>query len=602
MSATGPVYTTTVRRNGQLQTIRVAANGQILPAATPSVGLGAPGQTAALPGVRPDPGTETPSLPGVTPRDGILAQGDARSQLGPLEGVQAGLPVSTLPAAVQAGIQSQLGSAQVQTVSRDDIAGGTIYRVTALQNGRPMEYQFGANGALLRVSPIRPGVATSTVAPGGIAVPGTAVVLDNLPEAVRSTILTQAGTNGVRRVFRQQTAAGPAYWVAYDSNGRLARMLIDEQGNVLRTDSNRVAEQPALTSTPVTLDQLPGSVAEQLRSEAPMANILSLHRDERPAGAVYRVTFRNEEGWAELVIGEDGRILRDSREVPVVVIGDGEPLPEPVGPAEMAAPLPASVQRAIRAYASESDIRSSRLTAGEDGETLFDIVYVQNGRRNRLVVSKDGEVVRTEENVPPAAAAAEVENPVIAIGDLPPSVQNTIRRQTDNLMIEEIETRVLGGETIYRVLYETNNIPMELLVGTDGAVLYPEAGSAVTAGNRRLMPPPAEEEVPVRTLDVTDGEAEREAVGIAAAAERGAERSDQAEEEAAASVSLSDVPIPVQSTAKKLAGSAIIQSIVPKLREGSVVYEVTFSQNGRENMVLVGREGKIIQEGSLGEE
>jgi hypothetical protein len=59
-------------------------------------------------------------------------------------------------------------------------------------------------------------------------------------------------------------------------------------------------------------------------------------------------------------------------------------------------------------------------------------------------------------------------------------------------------------------------------------------------------------------------------------------------------VTLSDVPVPVQSAAKKLAGAGTIESINPKLEDSAVLYEVTYEENGSKRTVQVNKDGKVV--------
>jgi len=84
--------------------------------------------------------------------------------------------------------------------------------------------------------------------------------------------------------------------------------------------------------------------------------------------------------------------------------------------------------------------------------------------------------------------------------------------------------------------------------------------------------------------------------GTAAATERSTANSNTsaaAGEPATTKVNLADVPTPVQNTAKKLAGTATIESITPKLKETGIAYEVAFMQNGTRKIVLVNKDGVL---------
>ena len=230
----------------------------------------------------------------------------------------------------------------------------------------------------------------------------------------------------------------------------------------------------------------------------------------------------------------------------------------------------------------------------------------RDGRRDRMLVTKDGTLIRIEEDVPPAVVASSSATPEIAIGDLPRPVRDTIRRQTDQVMVDNIETTVVADQTAYKVSYRTNNMPVELLVGTDGTVILPVGDLAVEGASAAVpAPAPVREETPVRevnvAIDTPDTDDHLPAAGVAASREVGGEADATHESEPveadrpdrASTVTLADVPLQVQTTAKELAGGAVIESIAPKLKEGKVVYEITYSQDGRESTLTVNKDGQV---------
>ena len=566
MTPNGLVYTVTSLQNGTPVQFQVGANGQVL---------------------------STPR----TANNGAAARGPAANTQGVLGNVAAGLPLNNLPPQLQSAVRTQLGNSQVQSISQDQSPNGTVYRVTALQNGRPVEFQFAANGVLLGSNPLSGGLATSPFGTGVAAtVPGTQVVLDDLPEDIQGTIREQTGDNQITGIRQQDTPNGPVYWVAYDQDGRPARMRVDANGNV-RTSADFAAAGEARSNngTSVTLDELPEAVSATLKEQAPQAEIVTLQREERPQGEVFTVSFRDEQDrYTVLVIDAEGEVIRDSRDVPMIAVGETT---KSKSTDELSGyryeTLPAAVKNAVKAYAAEGDIRAIHLTRYR-GDTVFSVVFMRDARRDQMLVTKAGDVLRIQEDVAPAVVAGSDRAPDLAIGDLPPAVRDTIRRQTDQVMVDEIKMDVAGDQTVYKVSYRTNNTPVELLVGTDGTVVRP-IGNLDGAG--AALPAPISEEAPVRTVDVAEAQAEpSEAAGLPARRETGTEAAPPAEKPIAeeASVNLQDVPLPVQTAAKKLAGNALIKSIAPKLHEGQLVYAVSYEQAGKERTVRLDKQGKLL--------
>lgn len=548
-----------------------------------------------------------------------------------LGNVQAGIPLTSLPPALQSSIQSQLGGAQVQSISRDDLANGSVLRVTTTQNGVPTELRFAANGTLLSASPLA-GTATSAFGagtglgtfPGGAAVlppGGGAVVMDDLPNTVQTAVRGQLGELQASRIMQQRTANGVAYVVNYDQNGRQMTMVVGPDGRIVSNGPTNVGAAPARATasaasdtnaatrtTAMKLDDLPDKVENVLKQSAPYAEVRTISREQRVGGDVYVIAVRDEDRAGEITIDANGRIINDSRRdlsalTPRAPI-DFEEKPEGM-PYDR---LPVAIQNAVKAYAPASDIRSITLGLDRDGRTIYDVIFYRDGRRDRMIVRKDGMLARIEENVSAALEVASANKPpVLAIGDLPSEVQDTIRRQTDNVLVKEINTKEVANETVYQVKYDTNGAPVELLVSKDGAVIVAEGEAGSEAVNAPLQAAvDREEEEVVRVIDGTAATErvtrETTAAGASAARERGTAvnaAATSSQTPVTSKVNLNEAPEPVQNTAKKLAGTATIDSITPKVGGGGVMYEVNFLENGVNRSITLDSAGVVQRKTDL---
>ena len=530
--------------------------------------------------------------------------------------VQAGIPLTSLPPALRNSIQGQLRGAAVQTISRDELPNGSVLRVTALQNGVPTEFRFAANGTLLGTAPVA-GTATSAFL-GGTLVPGSAVVLDDLPDSIQTAIRGQLGEADANRIMQQRSAAGVNYVVSYDQNGRPMTMVVGPDGRVLSNGPANVGVAATATrgtagatndtdaatdSTTMRLDDLPNDVANILKQRAPYAEVRTITREQRVGGDVYVIAVRDGDRAGEITIDAEGRVVSDERRdlsaltprAPAKTDGKPQGLPHDE--------LPVAIKNAIKAYATASDIRSITLGLDRDGRTVYDVIFYRDGNRDRLILAKDGSLVRIEENVSPLLEVDSFKPPVIAVGDLPAEVRDTIRRQTDSVAIDEITTKEIGDKTVYRVKYNTNGAPVELLVSTDGEVVVPKGSldpedpsEPVNAAVDREEPSPSEVIAPTAAQARAEENRENEAsVGISARSETGASVSAPAEP-ASSTMSLSDTPKPVQNTVSKLAGSSTVQSVSPVLGASGVNYQVTFLKDGKRQTVLINKDGKVQEE------
>src|SRR6185295_4630417 len=58
-------------------------------------------------------------------------------------------------------------------------------------------------------------------------------------------------------------------------------------------------------------------------------------------------------------------------------------------------------------------------------------------------------------------------------------------------------------------------------------------------------------------------------------------------------IKIDELPIATQNVIKKLGGSGLIQSIKPRIEDSTVVYEVSFMENGKTRSVLIDKDGKV---------
>jgi hypothetical protein len=308
------------------------------------------------------------------------------------------------------------------------------------------------------------------------------------------------------------------------------------------------------------------------------------------------VGFNSEGRYTVLEIGPDGKIISDSRNIPIVTVA--KTTPEKSETKINLDSVPASVKDAVKAYAGPADIRDVQLTTTKDGKTAFDIVFYRDGRRDEVILEKDGTVIDYKQNVAPAAEAASNKAPVIAVGDLPASVRETINRQTDGVTIKSIGTELIGNESVYKVSYQTNGAPVILYVGRDGAVVYPLGAPATPeASNAVPAPLPAKHPEVVRKVNANADKPIATAEAASAAGNAApAEVVTVPPTRSTAKLTLADLPVPVQNTLKKLNGTSVIDNIAPKIRDSAVVYEVTYKRNGNSEKLLIGRDGVIMKE------
>lgn len=491
MSASGPVYTTSVIQNGQPTQIQVSAAGTIIP--------NSPAVTAAA---GTQAGVGLSPIQGVTTTSGF--------------GAQAGLALGTLPAGVQASILTQTGNGTVQSITQTETPNGPLYTVTANQNGVPTQMQFAANGSLLSSTAV-PGTTIQPVAntlgstlangtlgtaalnPAGLPADNGLVVWEDLPASVQNGIRGQVGNSSIDRITPRSTANGMAYNVQFQRNGVPQSVLVGPDGKML---SSSAGTATASNSTRLSVSDLPDEVERSLKKAAPDADIQFVNRQTRAEGDVYTVGLHADNRYTELVIDANGRIIRDSRAIPVIVKSS------PVKNDEQAnwltySTLPAAIKNAVKAYTPEIEVGNVQ-TATRDGKNVYEIEFFDNGHTDRLVMGRDGNFVSRDHDVVPTYAsstsspivepsepASIITPPIgtdsvgnapareigkakepantIALKQLPLAAQNTVKELSGSGLIETITPRVENSAVVYEVRFLDNGKERTVIVDKDGS-------------------------------------------------------------------------------------------------------------------------------------
>ncbi|MGZ8937570.1 MAG: PepSY-like domain-containing protein [Limisphaerales bacterium] len=544
---------------------------------------------------------------------------------GTSQGAQAGqsLQVNTLPAGVQNTLGGFSANGSLGSVTAVPGQPGT-FRATVTQNGQPMEITVGANGQILSRTPLagsslntgaanlnaNAGVPGTTPFVTGAAFAPTPVVIDDLPNTVQEAVRAQLGAAEANRIMQLRTANGVNYMVSYDQNGRPMTLMVGPDGRVISngpaaptataraTTADRTTN--ATRDVSMTLDDLPSNVEDVLKQTAPYAEVRTVTREQRVGGDVYVIAVREGDRAGDITIDANGKLIRDTRRDLSVLTPRTPTQAEEKAIGMPYDSLPVAIKNAVKAYAASSDIRSVTLGLDNDSRTVYDVIFYRDGRRDRMVIRKDGTLMRIEENVSPALEYASTKPGVIALGDLPQEVQDTVRRQTDNVVVKEIGTKEVANQTVYAVRWEANGAPVELLVSRDGTIIQPEGSTAnESAGAPAIARLDREEAATVKIVDDTPGtQRATENVGTAARSEQGLSVSTDVNrsERPPSEVKLSDAPQPVQDTAKKIAGSGTIESISPKLEASGMVYEVRYLDDGQLRTVKIDRSGKVQPE------
>ena len=122
--------------------------------------------------------------------------------------------------------------------------------------------------------------------------------------------------------------------------------------------------------------------------------------------------------------------------------------------------VPAAVQQAIKAYASESEIKAIE-NGDVDGTKVIEFDIEKNGRKSEIAFRPNGKLFSTEEQV--------------TMAELPEAVRKTINEKGAGGTIGTPEKVVQEGKTSYEVIIEKDGKKTEFMISPAGKVTGTEA-------------------------------------------------------------------------------------------------------------------------------
>jgi hypothetical protein len=269
-----------------------------------------------------------------------------------------------LPAAVQQAINNARGPAGISAISRTTHEGIPLYNVRLSERGTTRELYVTETGTVVNPQDL------STARPPGV-IGRTPQVLDR-PEGVIG--------RPQRSVDELRPGAEP------------------ERPHV--ADDKAIQQRPYLADAKkVQFDQLPEGVQKTVRRFVDPANIEDIDHGRVYGRTAYEVGFKHQGQHVELLVGEDGSLVRDA-ENERFLAKVGQLPPQWRAAVQQRAPLfaahqvnfnqlPEPVQDTLRHYSGGA--RISNISSGTlDGQTVYEAAFPFRGQQVQLRVREDG--------------------------------------------------------------------------------------------------------------------------------------------------------------------------------------------------------------------
>lgn len=208
----------------------------------------------------------------------------------------------------------------------------------------------------------------------------------------------------------------------------------------------------------LTVEALPVPVHRALEQASKGEPIKTINRRVIDGRVVYDIELEREKAInPRFRITEDGIIVAGLFEAPTDPTTrrdpsfDGVVGPQAFDPMIPVEQLPAAVREAIKREAGGREVADVDRETWR-GRVVYEIEFKAPGRNPQLHVAEDGTIVRGEESREGRVGAA-IRSLLLGtqLEDTPPAVQTTIRRETRDRAIDDIDIERRGRERIYEV-------------------------------------------------------------------------------------------------------------------------------------------------------
>lgn len=400
--------------------------------------------------------------------------------------------LAQLPKAAQDAIRSHVGTAKVDEIDQQTIAGKTVYEVEYEANGRVAEFLVAADGSL--VNDARYGAGAGSTVPGTAGLASGKVQFSELPRAVQRTVKSQVGAAEVEDIDRNVRDGKTTYEVAFKKNGVNTELLIAEDGSLLNTsttsgpEGNTVnANAPLSGGSKVALSEVPDAARRSITREAGTAQVEDIDKGMLNGRIVYEAAFKRNGVHTELRVTEDGTVLSGGQ--PRASATPATTSPAPLNGAGKVAlsEVPEAARKVIQREAGSAtveDIDKGTL----NGRTVYEAAFKRNGVHTEVRVAEDGTLLSggspvikesagaARPDAPPAPVATPTpvvvanESRKVQFYELPAAVQKAVRDQAGSAEIEDIDKETRNGKTVYEAAFKKDGKNIELRVNADGSL------------------------------------------------------------------------------------------------------------------------------------
>mgnify|MGYP001426976971 CR=1 FL=1 len=322
------------------------------------------------------------------------------------------------------------------------------------------------------------------------------VRIEQLPVEVRDKIRAQTGGAQIEDIDTKVENGRIYYQVGFKRNGEQAELWFDQTGQLQNTGA-----AANLTPGKVSYAELPPVVKRIVDARLKGAQPNDIDRKVRNGEVSYEIGFKKDDQQHELLVSQDGRILRDielsdsSLAIAQATTDFNSERAQLSGKKKVEfAQLPAEVQRTV-ARASKG-ARVEDIEVGQwRARNIYEVAFKDQGQHIELQVAENGRIFFDPRriNQPRAAgapagairgAAASVYPDVtsavqlssgqkVELQAVPAAVRQTVNREAPGAKIEDVERGAWRGMNVYEFGFkDAQGQHVELQVDANGNVVF----------------------------------------------------------------------------------------------------------------------------------
>lgn len=225
---------------------------------------------------------------------------------------------------------------------------------------------------LKRLSILTAAVSTAVLTGAGIALAEQKVALEDLPEAVRTTVLEHAGSVPIEEIEIDTESGHVVYDVEQKINGKEVEFMVAEDGTYLGLEDDEDEDEG---ETKITAADLPAAVSEALAAYAGTRTPKELERSSDDGHVLYEAEYDV-----------------DGVEQSVVMTADGEITATEQGIA--ADQLPAAVAAKVQRFGADATIKEAEVCT----LTFYEVEVVSNGKKHTVRVLANGQGLHDDDD------------------------------------------------------------------------------------------------------------------------------------------------------------------------------------------------------------